>query len=199
MAARPDYEKPRSARQARSPEPRPAPARAPASRGRRGERRPAGAFAEPGHDHAVCVEDALAEADLRCRANAVRLTAQRRRVLELVWRAHTPVGAYALLERLREDGVAAQPPTVYRALDFLVENGLVHRIESLNAFVGCARPDKAHVAQFLICSQCRATAELDEATIQGAIAEGAAAAGFSVLRATVEIAGLCPNCRRPAS
>ena len=135
----------------------------------------------------------------RCRANGARLTDQRRRVLELVWRAHTPVGAYALLERMREDGVAAQPPTVYRALEFLVDNGLVHRIESLNAFVGCSRPGNAHVGQFLICAKCRATAELDEASIQAAVAGGAAAVGFSVLRATIEISGLCPNCRHQAA
>jgi Fur family zinc uptake transcriptional regulator len=153
------------------------------------------AFAAPTHNHGQCVSDALAAADAVCRAQGARLTDQRRRVLQLVWESHAPVGAYALLDRLREEGVRAQPPTVYRALDFLVERGLVHRIESLNAYVGCARPDTGHVGQFLICGNCRSAAELDDPAIGSAIAHGAAAVGFTVRRATVEIAGTCPNCR----
>ena len=165
-------------------------------RGRPAER-PAG-FAAPGHDHASCVGDALAAAERQCAARGVRLTEQRRRVLELIWLSHQPVGAYTLLDRLREDGVRAQPPTVYRALDFLVENGLIHRIESLNAYVGCAEPAERHVGQFLICTGCRSAAELDDPGIGIAIAARAKEIGFSVTRATVEIAGLCPNCRAAA-
>jgi Fur family zinc uptake transcriptional regulator len=152
-------------------------------------------FAPPGHDHALCVDDALAAAERQCAGKGVRLTEQRRRVLELIWKSHAPVGAYTLLDRLREEGVRAQPPTVYRALEFLVENGLIHRIESLNAYVGCSEPSERHVGQFLICTGCQSAAELDDAAIGGAIAARAQAIGFSVTRATVEIAGLCPNCR----
>lgn len=152
-------------------------------------------FAPPGHDHAHCVGDALAAAERQCAGKGVRLTEQRRRVLELIWKSHAPVGAYTLLDRLREEGVRAQPPTVYRALEFLVENGLIHRIESLNAYVGCAAPAERHVGQFLICTGCRSAAELDDAAIGAAIAERAKEVGFAVARATVEIAGLCPNCR----
>jgi Fur family zinc uptake transcriptional regulator len=159
-------------------------------------------FAAPGHNHALCVDDALATAERQCAAKGARLTEQRRRVLELIWKSHAPVGAYTLLDRLRDQGVRAQPPTVYRALEFLVENGLIHRIESLNAYVGCADPNERHVGQFLICTGCQSAAELDDAGIGSAIAARAQAIGFSVTRATVEIAGLCPNCRaaaRPAS
>lgn len=152
-------------------------------------------FAPPDHDHALCVDDALAAAERQCAAKGVRLTEQRRRVLELIWKSHAPVGAYTLLDRLREQGVRAQPPTVYRALEFLVENGLIHRIESLNAYVGCAAPAERHVGQFLICTGCRSAAELDDPAIGAAIAQRAKAIGFAVSRATVEIAGLCPNCR----
>ena len=152
-------------------------------------------FAPPGHDHAHCVGDALAAAERQCAAKGVRLTAQRRSVLELIWNSHEPVGAYTLLDRLREKGVRAQPPTVYRALEFLVENGLIHRIESLNAYVGCAAPTERHVGQFLICTGCHSAAELDDAAIGAAIAARAKEIGFAVSRATVEIAGLCPNCR----
>src|SRR5687767_3862769 len=105
-------------------------------------------FAPPGHDHALCVDDALAAAERQCAAKGARLTEQRRRVLELIWKSHAPVGAHTLLDRLREQGVRAQPPTVYRALEFLVENGLIHRIESLNAYIGCAEPAERHVGQF---------------------------------------------------
>jgi Fur family transcriptional regulator, zinc uptake regulator len=155
-------------------------------------------FAPPGHDHALCVDDALVAAERQCTARGVRLTEQRRRVLELIWKSHAPVGAYTLLDRLREQGVRAQPPTVYRALEFLVENGLIHRIESLNAYVGCAEPTESHVGQFLICTGCQSAAELDDPGIGTAIAQRAKEIGFSVSRATVEIAGLCPNCRAAA-
>ncbi|MCW5772688.1 MAG: transcriptional repressor [Rhodospirillaceae bacterium] len=157
-----------------------------------------GGFASPGHDHKDCVHEALAAAERQCARSGVKLTEQRRRVLELIWRSHAPVGAYTLLDKLREEGVRAQPPTVYRALDFLAENGLIHRIESLNAYVGCAEPDQHHVGQFLICTGCHSAAELDDAGIGAAIAARTKEIGFAVSRATVEIAGLCPNCRAAA-
>src|SRR3546814_13619005 len=94
------------------------------------------------HDHDHCVSHALAEADSLCARQGVRLTALRKRVLELVWQSHKPLGAYDILAQLTEqDGRRAAPPTVYRALDFLLENGLVHRIASLNAFIGCNHPE----------------------------------------------------------
>jgi Fur family zinc uptake transcriptional regulator len=154
-----------------------------------------GGFAPPGHDHRSCVDTALASAESRCRERGVRLTRQRQRVLELIWLSHAPVGAYTLLDRLREEGIRAQPPTVYRALEFLVANGLIHRIESLNAYVGCADPNEGHVGQFLICTNCRSAAELDDPGIGSAIASRAREIGFAVSHATVEVAGLCPNCR----
>ena len=157
-----------------------------------------GDFAPPEHDHARCHGDAMAAAERQCAARGVRLTEQRRQVLDLIWRSHAPIGAYTLLDKLREEGVRAQPPTVYRALEFLTENGLIHRIESLNAYVGCATPNENHGGQFLICTGCNSAAELDDSGIGAAIAARAKDIGFSVTRATVEIAGLCPNCRKAA-
>lgn len=88
------------------------------------------------HDHSRCVTHALTEAESICTRQGLRLTALRKRVLELVWHSHKPLGAYDILGVLsEEDGRRAAPPTVYRALDFLLENGLVHRIASLNAFI----------------------------------------------------------------
>lgn len=152
-------------------------------------------FPAPHHDHGRCVASAMATAEAECRRRGARLTEVRRRVLELVWTSHQPVGAYALLERLGQEGFPAAPPTVYRALDFLLAHGLVHRIERLNAFVGCSHPGAPHAGQFLLCLDCGAAAELDDPAIETAVASGAARLGFSISRQTVEAEGLCPACR----
>lgn len=151
------------------------------------------------HDHSECVSDALESAEQLCERAGVRFTALRKRVLELVWASHKPLGAYDILDTLaREDGRRAAPPTVYRALDFLLEQGLVHRIASLNAFIGCPSPEHSHQGQFLICRSCHVTTELDRAAIRQAIAESADAAGFWIEGETVEITGLCAQCQAAA-
>lgn len=151
------------------------------------------------HDHSRCVSHALAEAEALCARQGVRLTALRKRVLELVWQSHKPLGAYDILGVLsEEDGRRAAPPTVYRALDFLLENGLVHRIASLNAFVGCNQPEHAHQGQFLICRHCHAAIELEQAAISQAIVASAREVGFSVEGQTVEVVGLCAGCQGAA-
>lgn len=146
------------------------------------------------HDHAGCVDEALRVAEEVCLARGVRLTDLRRRVLSLVWNGHKAVGAYTLLEQLQRDGKAA-PPTVYRALDFLLEQGLIHRLASLNAFVGCSQPGAPHSGQFLICETCQNLVELDDDTIDQAIANRSRSGGFLPSRQTVEILGLCPRCQ----
>ncbi len=148
------------------------------------------------HDHSHCVSQALSDAEALCASQGLRLTALRKRVLELVWQSHKPLGAYDILASLsEEDGRRAAPPTVYRALDFLLENGLVHRIASLNAFIGCNQPEHLHQGQFLICRQCHAAIELEQAAISQAIVAAAAAVGFVVEGQTVEVLGLCAGCR----
>ncbi|MBT4932286.1 MAG: transcriptional repressor [Rhodospirillaceae bacterium] len=132
-----------------------------------------------------------------CNQRGARLTTLRRRVLELIWKSHKPVGAYELLDILKTERRNAQPPTVYRALDFLLELGLVHRIESLNAFIGCCAPDTTHSSQFLICRDCGAAAEISDNRLDKAIEGLADEAGFSVLHRIIEVAGHCPNCRVP--
>lgn len=151
------------------------------------------------HDHSRCVASALAEAESLCAKQGTRLTALRKRVLELVWASHKPLGAYDILAVLsEEDGRRAAPPTVYRALDFLLENGLVHRIASLNAFIGCIHPGELHQGQFLICKACHAAIELELPSISEAIASGARAVGFAVENQTVEVVGLCAGCQGAA-
>ena len=158
------------------------------------ERRPA-----DDHDHAICIEDALAAAEAICAERGARLTELRRRVLELVWTSHEPVGAYDLLARLGGDGRKAAPPTVYRALDFLLDHGLVHRIESLNAFIGCPSPTSPHSGQFLLCTACGTATEITDTGIQAALAGAAARAGFRPTHVTLEVKGLCRHCQQGAA
>ena len=154
-----------------------------------------GRFAAPGHDHAHCVADALASAETVCRTRGARLTGQRRKVLEIIWKSHVPVGAYDILAVLSPDQRPAAPPTVYRALEFLQAHGLVHKIESLKAFVGCQHPGEDHVGQFLICERCGNTAEIEDPQIADAVEGRAAAAGFRITEVTLEVRGLCPVCQ----
>lgn len=151
-------------------------------------------FISGDHDHQSCLASAMANAEQVCQQRGQRFTTIRRRVFELVWQQHKPIGAYEVLEKLQLNGRAA-PPTVYRALDFLLELGLVHRIASLNAYVGCVQPEHPHDGQFFICSSCRAYAELDALPISAAIDKSARDSGFEVHQHTVEIMGLCPRCQ----
>ena len=147
------------------------------------------------HDHRVCVETAMDRAARLCFSRGARLTDTRRQILELVWRRHEPVTAYDLVETLRGVvGRRVDPPTIYRALDFLIDQGLVHRIEGLNAFVGCSMPEARHAGQFLICGRCGTIQELDDPDIVQAVTAGAQAAGFTIERQTVEVYGQCADC-----
>jgi len=151
------------------------------------------------HNHAQCIDDALDKAAALCVRRGARLTTLRRRVLELVWQGHTAVKAYDLLAALGTGGSSAKPPTVYRALDFLIAHGLVHRLESLNAYVGCPQPEAPHDGQFLICSACGHVSELEAPAIETAISGEAAGVGFAVRQQTVEVRGICRHCRGPAA
>ncbi|KMQ76809.1 Fur family transcriptional regulator [Marinobacter subterrani] len=147
------------------------------------------------HNHDACVSQALADARLICQQQSARLTPIRERVLELVWQSHKPLGAYDVLAELSSDGHNAAPPTVYRALDFLQQHGLVHRIASLNAFVGCTRPAESHTGMFLICRACGNVLELTAPALTSEVRKAAAGEGFRAESTTLEIAGLCPRCQ----
>ncbi len=141
------------------------------------------------------IEARLARAEAACAAAGGRLTAIRRDVLRLILQADEPIGAYALLDGLRALTGAGKPPTVYRALDFLLAQGLIHRVERLNAFVGCH--DEAthhHAAQFLICRSCGRVTELEDGAVESAITAAARARGFVPARVTVEVDGVCSAC-----
>ncbi len=150
----------------------------------------------PHHDHEHCVEDAVTAAEKLCAAKDLRFTPLRRRVLELVWSSHKPVGAYALLDQLRDEKLGSAPPTVYRALDFLIDNGLIHRIERMNAFVGCSHPGEAHRGFFLICGDCGNAEELHSDGLAETIATSAGRRGFTAREMTLEVTGTCGDCRK---
>lgn len=146
------------------------------------------------HDHSHCTGDALAQAATICTARGARLTPVRRRTLEVLLESHRAMGAYEVLARLAADGFGTQPPVAYRALDFLVDLGLVHRINRLNAFAACMQPGPAHNPAFLICRACNLVAEAPAARARAALEASAAATGFRVEFASIEAVGLCPAC-----
>lgn len=145
------------------------------------------------------VASRLEAAALACERDGVRFTELRRHVLGLVLAADGPVSAYGLLDQLRGTRWNAAPPTVYRALEFLLQQGLIHRVERLNAFIGCDEgASHTHAAQFLICSSCRAVDEVDDHAVAHALGRAAAAKGFTPAHATIEIEGTCAACAAAA-
>ena len=150
------------------------------------------------HDHGRCAARTLAEAERLVGAAGARLTPVRRAALEILLSDHRALGAYEVLDRLAAAGFARQPPVAYRALDFLVEHGLAHRIRRLNAFAACMHPGTDHAPVFLICAGCNAVAEAPAAPVRAALDTAAAALGFAVERANVEALGRCRACREAA-
>jgi Fur family transcriptional regulator, zinc uptake regulator len=147
--------------------------------------------------HLACapttLQDSLREAEALCEARGGRLTPLRRKVLTLLLESHGPAKAYDLLGHLGEDG-AAKPPSVYRSLDFLLEMGLAHKIESLNAFVACGHWGHGHAAVFLICDQCGSASELHAERSLSTLTAEVDAANFRMRSAVMEVRGLCANC-----
>ncbi|MEM9243749.1 MAG: Fur family transcriptional regulator [Pseudomonadota bacterium] len=147
------------------------------------------------HNHQHCITDALETAEQLCQQRQLRFTKLRRRVLELIWTNHKPVGAYQLLKALKTTDDMPAPPTVYRALDFLLQQGFIHRIASLNAFIGCCFADRQHVSQFLICNHCHNATELHDKRISGLIYKSAHDQDFKPQQQVLEVFGLCHSCQ----
>jgi len=145
------------------------------------------------HDHRQCLSAALLTAERVCAERDLRLTPIRRQVLAIVWNSHEPVGAYQILALLPRSTRAPAPMTVYRALEFLVEAGLVHRVDSLNAFIGCPQADANHKAQLLVCRSCHGVQEVIDPGVGRALARSSEAHGFAP-DAPFEIKGLCRAC-----
>lgn len=144
-------------------------------------------------DHLPAERVALAAS--LCGTRGVKLTDLRRQLLELLWLSGRPTGAYELIEALkRQTSRPIGPPTVYRALEFLTAQGLVSKIESRNAYVPCAHPERQHDCLFFICNACGASAELEDSRVGQLLAEDAAVLGYRVTRHVVEVGGTCPSC-----
>jgi len=152
-------------------------------------------FPAPDHDHGRCATAAIAHAEELCTARAQRLTPMRRHVLEALLASHRPLGAYEIIERLADPGRPA-PITVYRALDFLRDNGLVHRIESRNAFVACVHNHADNdIVVFFLCERCGAVGEALGGSVAEALKASSRAVGFAPKSPVIEIAGICAHCR----
>lgn len=136
------------------------------------------------------------EAILRARGG--RLTRQRRAVLAKLLAARRPMTAYELLDALRPDDAAATPASIYRSLDFLLQHGVAHRLETTRAFVACEHPDHAHAVQFLICRECGTVVEAEDTRVEAATAQLGQRLGFALDQRTVELTGTCATCQEAA-
>ena len=155
-------------------------------------------FLDPHHDHAHCTADLIARAERTCERRGSKLTGQRREILNSVAQSHSAVGAYDIIERMAEHGPRPAPITVYRALDFLLAHGLVHKIESRNAFVACSHSHEGRPAALLICETCGTVSELDAPEVFERITEKAKAQKFSPAHTMIEMSGTCGSCARAA-
>jgi Fur family transcriptional regulator, zinc uptake regulator len=153
-------------------------------------------FPAPDHDHGRCSSDAMAHAESLCAERGQRLTPMRRRVLAALLASHRPLGAYELIERVDARDGRPAPITIYRALDFLIENGFVHRIESRNAFIACVRNHTGDApVVFLLCERCGTVGEAEAAPIAESVKAACRSAGFSPKIPVIEITGTCSHCR----
>ena len=154
-------------------------------------------FPAPDHDHGRCTADAIAHAEQVCAKRAQKFTPIRRQVLQALLSSHRPLGAYEVIDELAKSMPRPAPITVYRALDFLMENGLVHRIESRNAFLACAHDHEATaMVAFLICDHCGSVGEIPAAPVAQSLNAAARASGFAPKLSVVEIAGTCAHCQK---
>lgn len=147
------------------------------------------------HNHNDCINTALEHAVKICKEKNARLTATRKQVLKFIWESHKPIGAYDLLPKLGEAGFNSAPPTVYRALDFLLEMQLIHRINSLNAFIGCSNPEDIHANCFFICEDCGAAQEINSEPLITMRLKLEKELGLKINEQIAEFAGTCPNCQ----
>ncbi|HET9033800.1 MAG TPA: transcriptional repressor [Dokdonella sp.] len=146
------------------------------------------------HSHHHDADGFIRDVTKACSERGLRLTAIRLRVLELVAESTIPVKAYDLLEHLKDGPGVAAPPTVYRALDFLLEHGFIHKLESINSFVGCHHPGESHQVPFLICDRCSSAIEICDQEVARLLTTQARDRGFTPASQTLEVHGVCAEC-----
>ena len=147
-----------------------------------------------GHDQTGCISGGVAMAEVYCAEHKLQLTPVRRRVLELLLEENRAIRAYEILDRLKQEGRGSQPPMAYRALEFLMTHGFVHRIERLNAYVACGHPGESHKPAFMVCRICSSVAETVTMPSSGLLVSAARKAGFRLEDTIVEAIGVCPAC-----
>ncbi|WP_153101012.1 Fur family transcriptional regulator [Paraburkholderia hayleyella] len=145
--------------------------------------------------NSLLIEDRLKHAEALAAERGLALTPLRRQVYALIVASVRPIGAYDLLAALAPERGRVPPTTVYRTLEFLVENGFIHRIESKNAFFACCEIDRPHQSQFLICDVCGETVEIPGGALAEQLAHTDPAQGFEVHHQVVELSGLCAACK----
>ena len=158
----------------------------------------AAACTDPDH-HVHHADEYVHEVEQACVERGLRLTPLRADVLRLVADSKNPVKAYDLLARISESKAASAPPTVYRALDFLLDNGFIHKLESINAFMACHHPRVRHTVPFLICDTCHAAIEMEDERVGHLLDEKARTLGFTPQSQTLEVHGVCADCSKAAS
>ena len=146
------------------------------------------------HRHRNCINDAIKHAESVCTTRKIRLTPIRKKVLELIWKSHQPIKAYDILAELSSDNFIEKPPTVYRALEFLLENNLIHRIESQNAYIGCSSDHESFDSKFFVCDTCHEVEELIEPKLNKALVDICKKQGFQPNLVNIEIHGTCTQC-----
>ncbi|ODN43364.1 transcriptional repressor [Piscirickettsia litoralis] len=151
-------------------------------------------YACPEEHHQHSLDELLKNVSQICAQKGLRLTDVRKRVLTLIWQAQSPIGAYALLEILQQHQTNAKPPTIYRALDFLLEHRFIHRISSLNAYIACAHPEYHHSAYFFICKSCNASFEISHPALDQTIEQAVQPFGCRIENKIIEVTGLCKTC-----
>jgi Fur family zinc uptake transcriptional regulator len=154
-------------------------------------------FPHADHDHGKCASAAISHAEAVCMKKGQRLTPLRRQVLEVLLARHHPMGAYDIIEDVAKHDKRPAPMTIYRSLDFLMEAGLVHRIESRNAYLACVQDHGADkMTAFFICDTCGMAGEANLPGVSQKLAQAAKEAGFTPKASVIEISGTCAECSR---
>ncbi len=147
-------------------------------------------------NHKSCLDEAMKKAVAICQHQGLQFTPLRKKVLQMVWQDHYPTKAYDILGKLNQRGASAKPPTVYRALDFLLKYGMVHKLHSINAFIGCSHPQQHRACYFLICSQCGEVRECCNSSLDQVISNTSSKNKFAFKHITLEINGQCSQCQK---
>ena len=145
-------------------------------------------------NHNQCISSTLKQAETLCLERKILFTQLRKTVFKLIWQSHIPIKAYDILQQLQKKDPAAKPITVYRALDFLLKNNMVHKLESQNTYFGCTHPGELHNCYFLVCKKCHIVEEGCKSDLLQNIYTNLKQKNFVVEHVTLEIQGLCKNC-----